>query len=612
MADTEVSNPVGALVREAEQDFIFGQTQKSQHVTESLYEDISKVEAYLASKHTTGDTDSLGRDKPFFNICIAARNIWFRATDIDRKNIFIQDKNPLVALIAKIYLQDWMNRNDFGQFLNNWGLNSAAYNESVVKFIEKNGELYSMVVPWSRLICDSVDFASNPKIEILELTPAQLKQREGYDQEIVTSLLDALTARETSGKQKKDDKNDYIKLYEVHGNLPLSYLTGEEKDENTFVQQMHVISFVAGKKKGEYDDFCLVKGREDKDPYMLTALLPEIDGSVGLNGSVKNLFESQWMQNHSIKLIKDQLDLASKLIFQTSDGNFVGQNALSAIETGDILIHKVNEPLTQLSNNSHDITSLQNFQNQWKMLSSEINGISEAMLGQNPPSGTAWRQTQAILNESHSLFEVMTENKGLSIERMLREFVIPHMKKKLKNTKELVAVLEANDIKKIDAIYVKNESAKATNEEIKHRIENGDIPTQEEQMMMMQESAKSIQETLSMGDGVRTFKPSEISEKTWDDLFKDLEWNAKVNITGEAINDNNMIDTLSTVLQVIGNNPQALQNPTFAMVFNRILSLTGAITPVEVSQTITESKNMPQPSPVEAVADLAVKENKNA
>ena len=64
---------------------------------------------------------------------------------------------------------------------------------------------------------------------------------------------------------------------------------------------------------------------------------------------------------HSQKLIKDQLDLASKLIFQTSDGNFAGRNALTAIESGDILIHAINEPITQANNASHDITSLQNF-----------------------------------------------------------------------------------------------------------------------------------------------------------------------------------------------------------------------------------------------------------
>ena len=87
---------------------------------------------------------------------------------------------------------------------------------------------------------------------------------------------------------------------------------------------------------------------------MLTWLLPSSDGSISLNGSVKNLFEAQWMVNHGAKAIKDQLDLANKLVFQTADAAFVGRNVLTAVQNGDILIHKENMPLTQFNNNSHD------------------------------------------------------------------------------------------------------------------------------------------------------------------------------------------------------------------------------------------------------------------
>lgn len=592
------SNPVGEYVRKLENDFVNGTVTKSKYVEESPFEDITKIEAYLASKHTSGLTDSLGREKPFFNIGLAARNIWFRATDIDRKHVAIQHRNALVALVAKIYLQDWMNRNYFGQFLNAWGLNLAAYNESVVKFVEQGGELKCMVVPWSKLLFDPIDFVGNPKVEVLELTPAQLRKRVNYDQKIVEKLLGATSVRKTLEKQQKDNKDDYIKLYEVHGEFPLSYLTGKEKDKDDYVQQMHVVSFVASKEDGEFDDFTLYSGKEAKDPYMLTALLPEVDGSVGFNGAIKNLFDAQWMQNHSIKSIKDHLDLASKLIFQTSDGNFVGQNALTAIEQGDILIHKQGQPLAQLNNSSHDITNIQNFQNQWKVLSNEINGISEAMLGQNPPSGTAWRQTQALLNESHSLFEVMTENKGLAIEMMLREYILPHIKRKLKNTKELVAALEDNDIRKIDGMYLKKRSIEMANEEIKRMVrEERRVPNSQEQIQITQGITQKLQEGLAMNGNIRTLKPSEVGDKTWADIFKDLEWDAKVNIVGEAMNDKDMLDTIVSMLQIIGNNPQALQNPAFALPFNRALALTGAVSPVEFDQVAQESRNA-QPSNV--------------
>ena len=107
------------------------------------------------------------------------------------------------------------------------------------------------------------------------------------------------------------------------------------------------------------------------------------------------------------------------------------------LKINDILVHAENKPLTQLANSSHDITSLQNFAIQWKSLGNEINGVSESMLGNNPPSGTAWRQTEALLQESHSLFEIMTENKGLAIEESkVTLFLQSSINRRRKDSKE--------------------------------------------------------------------------------------------------------------------------------------------------------------------------------
>lgn len=181
-------------------------------------------------------------------------------------------------------------------FLNEWGRALASYGSAVVKFIESEGQLHSMVIPWNRLIVDQIDFDNDVVIEVLELTPAQLKKRKGYDQEIVDKLIDSVTVRETLGKQRKDNKLNFIKLYEVHGELPLSYITGKDKDDDTYVQQMHVISYVESKEKGKFDDFTLFKGREAKNPYMITHLIKE-DGRTQSIGAVENLFEAQWMVN---------------------------------------------------------------------------------------------------------------------------------------------------------------------------------------------------------------------------------------------------------------------------------------------------------------------------
>lgn len=578
------ANPVGELVRKQEQDYRSGNTYISKHVSFDMLETLNKIDAYHFSKHTSGSTDSKGRDKPFGNIVVAAENIWYRATDIDRGKIKIKatkTKDVIDAFLATIHIQDWMRKENFGIFLNEWGRALSRYGSAVVKFVEKDGELHRMVVPWQTIICDSVDFENNPVIEVLDLTEAQLRKKDGYDKEMVDALCDAQTTRKLPDGTPKDNKDDYIRLYEIHGELPLSYLTGEEKDEDTYVQQMHTISFVTTSDRDGntvYGDYCLAKGKE-KNPYLLTHLIKEDSRTLSI-GPVEYLFEAQWMMNHSLKAIKDQLDLASKLIFQTADGTFVGQNALNAIENGDILIHKENMPLTQLANSSHDVSALQSFSSQWKVLGNEITGVSESMLGNAAPSGTAWRQVEALLQESHDLFALMRQNKGLYIEEMFRRFVIPHSKKKMDTVEEVSATLENHEINKIDSKYIKNQSTAVVNKIIVEKVLSGEAVTPEDQALMTQIAAQGLDAALKDQGNQRFFKPDDGLD--WRAQFKDLDWEVDIDVTGENV-DQNAVTTLNTMLMTLAKNPGLLQDPNVRLVWDKILMQTGTVSPLEIA-----------------------------
>lgn len=584
------NSSIGELIRKSETDYTRGNVTISEYVVFDMYDTINTIEAYLNSKHTSGQFDALGREKPFFNIVVAASNIWFRATDIDRKNIKIKadkTKDIVDAFLATVLIQDWMKRENFGAFLNDWGRVLARYGSASCKFVEKDNRLIPSVTPWNRIIPDMIDYEGNHKIEVLELTEAQLRKRKGYDQNVVKSLCNARKARETLKRQKKDNKPNYIKLYEVHGDLPLSYKTGKEDDMDVYDQQMYVVAFQTGDTRDEYDDYILYCGREAKDPNMITHLIKE-DGRTLSIGSVEHLFQAQWMENHNKKAIKDQLDIASKLIFQTSDGAFVGQNALASIETGDILIHTINQPLTKLDNASHDISALQAYGQEWKALGNEITGISESMLGNAAPSGTAWRQVEALLQESHSLFEIMTENKGLDIERMFREYIIPFNKKRINHSKEISVILEENDIDWIDSKFIKNYSIKESNRIIKDKLLAGEKVTPEDQQMMIQGMQTGIKQAMGEQGNQRFFKPSEISDKTWKEQLKDIEWNVDVDVTGENKDYQADMATLNTALTVVMN-PSYAQNKEAQMIVGEILRMSSGLSPLKLSQVRSQA-----------------------
>ena len=600
MSDT---NSIGAIIRKAETDYQTGDTTISEYVEFDLQENLARIDAYANSKHTSGDVDSKGRDKPFYNIVTSAINTWYRATDIDRSQIKVRAtklEDTIKALVATHKLQEWMRKVKFGSFLNQWGRSLAKNGSSVLKFVEKDGQLIPMVMPWQTLIIDAIDFESNPVIEILYLTPAQLRMREGYDKKVVEALITSTEARETSDNIDKDEKADFIKLYEIHGNMSKALLTGDEEDETTYVQQMQVVSFVEGKNRGEFDDFVLASGKE-KNPYMITHLIKEEGRSQSI-GAVEHLFEAQWMNNHAMKALKDELDLG-KTVFQTADPNFVGQNATDAIDTGDILVHAQGQELTKINNSAQDVAALQAFGAAWKAIGMENTGVSEAMLGSTPKSGTAWRQTEAILQESHDLFELMTENKGLHITDMLTDYVIPYIKRtQLSNKDEIVATLESHDIKMIDAEFIAIDTEKHVKEDVKESLLRGELPVD----LNVDATEEGIKQALNKQGNTRSFVPSDIGATEWKEYFKDLEWDLEIDVTGEGKNVQEAMTTINTVLQITAANPQAINDPLFRTLLNKALNLTGAISPLELAQIESTPPAPPTDVPRETAPEATI------
>ena len=598
---------IGEIVRNQEQNYLYGTTTISKHVQHKMIDTINKIDAYLNSKHITGEKDSKGRKKPFFNVVTSSANIWYRATDIDRSNIKIKPtktKDVIDAFLATIFIQDWMRKENFGKFLNDWGRVLSRYGSAVIKTVENSEGLCIKVIPWNRLIVDPVDFCSNPVIEILELTESQLRSNENYNQDVVEEIINTQRVRETVDKRRKDNFTGFYKLYEVHGKFPeaiLKLANGQEpteKDWEVYSHQMYVYSYYGGVNKNDkVQEYILYKGLDEEDVYMLTHLIEE-DGRTLSIGAVENLFETQWMVNHSQKSIKDQLDLASKMFFQTSDTNYLGKNVLMDADVGDIFVHSVNEPLTQLNNSSHDIGQWANFSQTWKVLGNEINGISEAMLGVAPKAGTAWRQTEAMLRESYSLFELMTENKGLQLETLFRKKVIPYIKrKKLNNKDEIQAVLELNDIERIDSAYIKSYTTKEANKYIVNKILNNEIPTQQDYQDKLTQLESQTQELLSSTGNQRFFKPSEIDDKTWKEQFKDLEWELEIDITGENKDYQSALATLNTALQVMIQ-PGFSENKQAQLIVNKILEASGTLSPLEISSLPKST-----PSPMNPVSE---------
>lgn len=582
------------IVRDMENADQHGIVRLSKYVDFVQRERIDTTFAYLNSKHLSGDVDYMGREKPFKQIIIPVRNVIYRSTDIDRKNITIgADSNAQVipALLASIKLQLWMKKQNFGQYLNDWGLELSNHNAVISKFVKKGNKLICKVMNWDKMIVDPIDFYANPQIEKIDFTPADLKKQEMYDQDVVEKLLNNLTTRKTSDGQDKTDNSNYITVYEVHGELPLSWLTNNKEDEDTYTQQTYHVCFQSkeGKSK-EYDEYILYKGKEKQGPYEIDFLIKQ-DGVTYPGGVVQELQQAQWMTNHYEKLLKDKLD-AQKDIYQTSDPAFTGKNATNDIENNDVLVHEDNKPLTKI-NTETNIVPLQSAGSAWMAIANLIGGINEAMIS-TPKAGTAWRSLQAQLQEAHSLFELMRENKGLAVIKNLTKYVLPFFREQLDNTDEIIGILEDYQIKQIDAMYLPAEISRRTDRKKKDTILSGEIYTPEMEMADGQQIGQEVQSELQ--GNRRPISPSEVKDKTWKEVFSEVNFeNIDIDVTGEGKDFEGNSETFKSILGFLANLQGRPMTPQEELIFNKMLLNTRIVSPLELS--FTKSNQQPQQTP---------------
>ena len=110
----------------------------------SQYETIQQIENFMHSKFTSGQFDSRGNPKPFFNITKGKVNIAIRATDIDRKDIKMKETTSddyFRSFVGSKYNQELMKKMRLQDYLNEWGEDLRTYGSVVTKVVEKKGGL---------------------------------------------------------------------------------------------------------------------------------------------------------------------------------------------------------------------------------------------------------------------------------------------------------------------------------------------------------------------------------------------------------------------------------------------------------------------------------------
>lgn len=518
---------------------------------------IRTIEFYSNSQYLSGNTDALGREKPFYNVGNYRVTVAKTATDLDVKDIKFEPDSlaySVQTMLINKELFKYFKESDFSLTLNEMGTTRPKYGGLLVKKCMEDGELEIDVVDWTNIDFDPSDVIGGALIETHYLQPSDLsKKRDTWE-----NIDEVMQAQEKLIKNKPKK----IIVKEVSGEFPECYYPDNEdsteyKDTGKYARMCFYIAIV-GKKK-----FMLYYEYQKKIEYKY---LPWEKVGLGLGrGVVEDGFESQVWQNDAMISMKNAMELSGKVILST-DSQKVSGNVLTGVDNGHIFQIEPQRSITSLNLSASALPQFQNIIELWDAQYNKIASTYDANTGEAPTAGTPYSQTALLNQVANSPFEYRREEWGIFLNEILNDWIFPYIKKKITKEHILVADFDADELEAIDESIVNFESNRLI---LDHILNDGNV-TQEDQMALKEDLRQKLG------------KKGQKREIQIPDGFLDVKGNITANITGELKNKGAILQSLDSIFKTVVStyNPQtgqyaALENPILAKIFGQLVEMSG-------------------------------------
>jgi hypothetical protein len=498
-----------------------GQYEEPTEITEGYRFDmpntINIIELYYASKFKTGDRDSQGNKKYFFNIVNPQCGNATKNIDIDRNEIKVRaerKKDRIKAMLYNDRLKWWMKEENIGVLLNKMSVNLPIYGSIVLKKVGDDIHL----IPMSKIMMEpslsnkdnTHDINSVFIIEEHNMSASDIAKmkKKGWDAEVVDRFIDQM---------RKDSKNTEI-IYEMHAETPPEY-------EPT-------MSFIS--ERGDL----FFKAKEDKAPYKKMDLFTIEGRALGL-GIVELLSDLQIRRNEMGNQKADSMRVTSKTLFQTRDGNIDG-NMLTDLLNGDIIV--ADQPITQIDTTERNLGAYAQEEQNIIKDTRDLSSAHEIVTGESLPSRTPFRLGAMQLQQASKIFEFIKENMSIFLQEVFEEWIIPRFEKEIDKD----FVFEVYDAKTLRSVFETDVNRRINEATKRIVLETGSFPPKEE--------IDILKEAL-MADAD---KPKFV--EILKGYFKDFNKTLFIDITGEQHNTAQEVETMSNMLQLMAQNPQIMQD----------------------------------------------------
>lgn len=508
----------------------------------SQRETVNQIDLYINSAYESGKYDSEGQRKVFLNICRFVRDVSRMRTDIDTKNyVFNPDTYDYfwqVWLMSRQF-KVWAREKNFGETLNSFGDDYATYGTVVSKKIGK--EIKRVPVRSIRVTQNAESIKKTVRgggycIEEHEYTLSEIEEdypdwkTEGLEYGVSYTCFErySLVPQWVIDKDKGKD-------------------TKASKEGKKMVQAMQILLPKESKKD---DTGTILFIEKIKEAPHEEAWWEKVDGRWLGRGPVENQIENQIARNMTANMRRRALLWGSKKVFQ-SKGDEVSKNLIRDVQDGQVLGVGTNGEITQVAMESRNLAEYSSDEQVWDKSTQQLSFTYEVATGEALPSGTPVRLGVLLTQAVDTYFGLKKEQFGLFLKRAFFSQLIPIFKKETKD--HTIAINQgAEGIQHlIEAMVEYNTGKELLNSIFEQKIADP-----------MQIRSK-IEADIQKSPYVYVSVP--------DGFYDDAQFKFELDITDEATDTQEQIQTLTTVWQAL----QQAQDPRAERVLATLLSKTG-------------------------------------
>lgn len=540
----------------------------------NMRDHIRKSLLYKNSKFFEGPNDG---ERPFDNVILPALFTQYRLEGFDVKHIipYVNDeKNYYKSFFVKKYHPRWARKYSLDTFIDELVESYVDYGLALVK--EVNG-VRPMVVPLEKIaFCDQTDATKLICIEH-NYTPAELKEETKWYQEEIDKVI---LLNNTEPKENKKKKGG-IKVYELHGELPESWLK-EDGDKNKFVRQMQVVAFYED-KNGNKGGICLYKG---KSKQLFTALKRDpIYGRACGRGAIEELFDPQVWINYSAIQVKEMLDVASLMLIQTADKTAAQRQKITELSKGEVLYHEEGKPFNQVVIQPYNKIAFDNVSARWEQRARLISSANDTLIGNTPASGVPLGTTEIITSQNIGLHEYRQGKIATFVGELYRDKILKYLVNDINQGQKFLEELSLDELEEIS----ERVSVKLSNERIKEivlKMKLGDITP--ERIEMLRGMKDILQADFKKGGSKRFIE-------ILKDEIKDIPIDVEVSIKNKQKDLAEMNQKLSNIVRTFINDPR-FQNEDMSKLLLELFENAG-MSPITFSRFGKVFKQPAQPTP---------------